>query len=56
MRFLISEGETRILLRDSEPGRVVLPVAVTGSKEPSPTIMEGGAGYSEEESERVLGS
>jgi hypothetical protein len=40
-------GETRTLLRDRESVRVVTPVAVTGSKEPSPTMIEG-EGYCEE--------
>lgn len=47
MRFLMRRGETRTLLRDRESVRVVVPVAVTGSKEPSPTMIEG-EGYCEE--------
>jgi len=48
MRFLMRRGETRTLLRDRESVRVVVPVAVTGSKEPSPTMIEEGEGYCEE--------
>jgi hypothetical protein len=48
MRFLISCGETRTLLSDKESVRVVAPVAVTGSKEPSLTTIEEGVGYREE--------
>ena len=55
--FLISLGETKTLLRDKDPVRVVAPVAVTGSKEPSLTTMEEGKGYREEAGcERVRGS
>jgi len=45
MRFLISFGETRTLLRDNEPGRCAAPVAVTGRRDPSPTTIEEGKGY-----------
>jgi hypothetical protein len=43
MRFLISCGETRTLLRCKDGDKVVVPVAVTGKKEPLPTTMEEGA-------------
>jgi hypothetical protein len=57
MRFLIRFGETRTLLRKNEPGSCVEPVAVTGKREPLPTIMDEGEGYREKEvCERVLGS
>jgi hypothetical protein len=39
IKFLISFGETRTLLRDKLDGRCAKLVEVTGSKEPSPTIM-----------------
>ena len=56
-KFLISLGETKTLLRDNDPGKQTEPVAVTGIKEPSPTIMEEGEGYREGEKwERVPGS
>jgi hypothetical protein len=45
IRFLISLGETRTLLRDKCPGSEVAPVAVTGSREPSPTTIDEGKGY-----------
>ena len=45
IRFLISLGETRTLLRDRLPGRTVAPVIVTGSKDPSPTTIDEGKGY-----------
>ena len=45
MRFLISFGETRTLLRDNESERCAAPVAVTGSKDPSPTTIDEGKGY-----------
>ena len=45
MRFLISFGETRTLLRDNESERCVAPVAVTGSKDPLPTRIDEGKGY-----------
>jgi len=45
MRFLTSFGETRTLLRDNEPERCATLVAVTGSKDPSPTIIDEGKGY-----------
>ena len=45
IRFLISLGETRTLLRVKGPERDVEPVAVTGSKEPSPTTIDEGKGY-----------
>ena len=54
IRFLISLGETRTLLRDKCPGSDAVPVAVTGSKEPSPTIIDEGKGYYEDKTcERV---
>ena len=40
IRFLISFGETRTLLRDNEPERCAAPIAVTGSKDPSPTTID----------------
>jgi hypothetical protein len=43
MRFLISLGDTRTLLRCKEPFKVVKPVEMTGRSEPSLTIMEEGA-------------
>jgi hypothetical protein len=46
-------GETRTLLRDRESVRVVTPVAVTGSKEPSPTMIEEEGYYEEVGCERV---
>jgi len=45
IRFLISLEETRTLLRDKCPGRDATPVAVTGSKEPSPTTIDEEKGY-----------
>jgi hypothetical protein len=45
IRFLISLGETKTLLRVKDPGRLAEPVAVTGSKDPSPTMMFEGTGY-----------
>jgi hypothetical protein len=45
IKFLISFGETRTLLRDKLDGRCAKPVEVTGSKEPSPTTMLEGTGY-----------
>ena len=42
IRFLIRLGETRTLLREKGPGRVAVPVEVTGSKEPLPTTMDEG--------------
>ena len=45
IRFLISLGETRTLLRVKGPERDVEPVAVTSSKEPSPTTIDEGKGY-----------
>jgi hypothetical protein len=57
IRFLIRFGETRILLSKNEPGSCVEPVAVTGKREPLPTIMDEGEGYREKEvCERALGS
>jgi hypothetical protein len=47
MRFLMRRGEKRTLLRDKESVRLVVPVAVTGSKEPSPTMIEEGEGCCE---------
>jgi hypothetical protein len=44
IRFLISCGETRTLLRRNEGDKIVAPVAVTGMKEPLPTTMDEGAG------------
>jgi hypothetical protein len=44
IRFLISCGETRTLLRRKEGDKTAAPVAVTGRKEPLPTTMEEGAG------------
>ena len=45
IRFLISLEETRTLLRDKCPGRDATPVAVIGSKQPSPTTIDEGKGY-----------
>jgi len=45
IRFLISLGETRTLLRDKCPGSDAAPVEVTGSKELSPKIIDEGKGY-----------
>jgi hypothetical protein len=42
IKFLIRLGETRTLLREKEPGRVTVPMEVTGSKEPLPTTMDEG--------------
>jgi hypothetical protein len=44
MRFLLSCGETRTLLRRKEGDKAVAPVVVTGMKEPLPTTMKEGAG------------
>ena len=45
IRFLISFGETRTLLRCRGPDKCAVPVEVTGSKEPSPTTIAEGKGY-----------
>ena len=45
IRFLISFGETRTLLRCRGPDKYVVPVEVTGSTEPSPTTIAEGKGY-----------
>jgi hypothetical protein len=42
IRFLIRLGETRTLLSEKKPGRVVVPVEVIGSNEPLPTTMDEG--------------
>jgi hypothetical protein len=47
IRFLISCGETKTLLRRKDGGMTVVPVDVTGSKEPLPTTMDEGVGYRE---------
>jgi hypothetical protein len=43
MRFLISCGETRTLLRRKEGDKTVAPVIVTGMEEPLPTTMDEGS-------------
>ena len=45
MRFLISCGDTRTLLRRNVGDNSVELVAVTGSIEPLPTIIDEGVGY-----------
>ena len=45
IRFLISFGETRTLLRCRGPDRCAVPVEVIGSKDPSPTTIAEGKGY-----------
>jgi len=45
IRFLISFGETRTLLRCRGPDKCAVPVEVTGSKEPLPTTIAEGKGY-----------
>ena len=56
IRFLISLGETITLLRVKGPERAVEPVAVIGSKEPSPMTIDEGKGYHMDEiCERVEG-
>jgi hypothetical protein len=45
MRFLISCGDTRTLLRCKLGDNSVEPVAVTGSVEPLPTTIDEGIGY-----------
>ena len=47
MRFLISCGDTRTLLRRKEGDNSVEPVAVTGMIEPLPTTIDEGVGYRE---------
>lgn len=47
MRFLISCGDTRTLLRRKEGDNSVKPVAVTGMTEPLPTTIDEGVGYRE---------
>jgi hypothetical protein len=42
IRFLMSLGETRTLLRCKGPGKWAPPEEVTGIREPSPTIIEAG--------------
>ena len=55
IRFLISYGETKTLLRCKEGEITVAPVAVTGSKEPLLITMEEGVGYRREVvCERIL--
>jgi hypothetical protein len=48
IKFLISCGETRTLLRRNEGEITVEPTDVTGNKDPLPTTMEEGEGYREE--------
>jgi hypothetical protein len=45
MRFLISCGDTRTLLRCKLGDNSVDPVAITRSVEPLPTIIDEGIGY-----------
>ena len=45
IRFLISFGETRTLLRCRGPDKCAVPVEVTGSKEPSLTTIAEEKGY-----------
>jgi hypothetical protein len=45
IKFLISLGETKTLLRDRLDGSCAKLVEVTRSKEPSPTTMLEGTGY-----------
>jgi hypothetical protein len=45
MRFLISCGDTRTLLRHNVGDNSVEPVAMTGSIEPLPTTIDEGVGY-----------
>jgi hypothetical protein len=45
IKFLISFGETRTLLRYKLDGSCAKPVEVTGSTDPSPTTMFEGKGY-----------
>jgi len=52
IKFLISCGETRTLLRCKEGWMTVLPVAITGSKDPLLTTMDEGVGYREEKCEK----
>ena len=42
LAHLIRLGKTRTLLREKKPGRVTVPVEVTGSKDPLPTTMDEG--------------
>jgi hypothetical protein len=56
MRFLISCGETRTLLRCKDSDMAVVPVVLTGKKEPLLTTIEEGAGKQSEVEESVLAS
>jgi hypothetical protein len=44
MRFLISCGQTRTLLRCKEGDKAAAPVAITGKMEPLQTTIDEGAG------------
>jgi hypothetical protein len=45
IKFVISCGETRTLLRHNKGEITVEPTDVTGSKDPLPTTMDEGEGY-----------